>query len=133
MKDLKQVMTLEMATTEVDNYISRRVIKPSRLEKLEDARKTIIEAVQYGWVVINEDNTISQSLIESVGTYDTLKYKFRVPANVIETEKQRVKAKDFFDTLAVVFCAYSDMPLNVYKQLEPADKETADCIILFFV
>jgi hypothetical protein len=131
--DFKILVSKEQATSEVDNYIASRVIKPSRREKLSDAKDVFIEAIMYGWLVINDDKTITQNLIHPVGDFNTFTYKFRVQADVIEAEKQRLKASTGSDIILINWCAYTGDVPNVYRKLEPADRETAEALTLFFV
>jgi hypothetical protein len=131
--DLKILVSKEQATIEVDNYISSRIIKPLKLAKLSEAREILIEAVMYGWLVINDDNTITQNLIVPIGDFNTFTYKFRVPADTIEAEKQRLKASTGSDIILINWCAYTGDVPNVYRKLEPADRETAEALTLFFL
>lgn len=131
--DFKIVVDQETATKEVDSYIKRRVIKPLRLSKLADARDNFIEAVMYGWLTINDDGTIVQNLIEPIGEYRNIKYKYRVPADVIEMEKQRTKGFDATQNLLIYWASYTDEQPNLYRKLEPMDKDTADSLTLFFM
>lgn len=131
--EFKIVVDQETATKEVENYIKRRVIKPLRLSKLADAKDNLIEAVMYGWLTINDDGTIIQNLLEPVGEYKSIKYKYRVPADVIEMEKQRTKGFDATQNLLIYWSSYTDEQPNLYRKLEPMDKDTADSLTLFFM
>lgn len=130
--EFKQVVSLEQAQAEVERMLDIKRVKPLRRAALEPAMKIVVEAIQYGEVIFNEDGSIIQNLSMPIPNVSKLEYKAHVAASVINAKLKALGNYSPAQKLAVNIQCYTGLAAQVVDMLEPADRDVADCLALFF-
>lgn len=94
---MKEVMSLELATAEVDKWLDRKKLLPSRRNNARTTIENLAEAVQFGILAIKDDGTIIHTLQDPVtdtnGTpvLTELTYKARISTDEVLKAYGRLK------------------------------------------
>ena len=134
-----EVMPFEVALEDVSAFLDKKKIYPKRRAFLNSMAEIVAEAVQYGQVVINDDGSITQKLLDPINdqkgnpVLTELKYKARVEPATINKLLQENKLPGNDGRTMVYTTAYTGEPAAMINKLEPTDRNTCDAITLFFV
>lgn len=133
-----EVVSIEVAEKELEAWVSRKKLLPSRLKAVKEILPVLVEPIQYGYISINADGTILQKLIEPICDSNGIPVvtEFTYKARVTPTEQNNAYAalKDKSldsKTMAVLSLLTDQLPAMINK-LENQDRQIADCIALFF-
>lgn len=129
MEPIKEVVEKDVALAEVERLMDKQRLLPSRREKLKEAQEIVAEAIQYGLVVINDDQTIAQKLQFPAGTLSELQYKERVSAE--DLNKALKTAKTPTERIITKLKMYTGQVEAVLNKLENQDSDIASCLTLF--
>ena len=130
--DFKVVVPLETAESEINALLDQKNMMPKRRVALAEVIENVIEAITFGLVSVNEDGTITQKLVVPVGGLSELKYAARVEPSVIQMAIKRLGSESASSRQMVYLKAYTGELENTINKLEPVDRNTSDCIALFF-
>jgi hypothetical protein len=136
---MKEVMTIEQATSEVTAWMDRKKIQQSRRENAKTAIANMIEAVQFGTITINEDGTIEHTLqfaiedSKNTPVVDKLKYKARVSTDALMKAYNNLKINIPDTQLLALIAELTDQPYGYITKLEPTDLVVAKSIGVFFM
>jgi hypothetical protein len=122
----------DKAIEEINSLLDKKKVLPRRREALEQAIESVAEAIMFGYVSIKEDGTITQTLIESVGTLTELVYKPHVTAAVMNKELGTIKLYNQPNVNLAYIAMYTERSASEINKLEPADRNIADSISFFF-
>lgn len=124
---------IDEATAELDvrGYLNKKKLFPAQVEKLEGAIDVVKQAVMYGFVVFNEDGSITQTLIEPISSLDKIEYKPRIAASEINKRVAALKKDGPAERLLCYVQAYTGLLATQVNQLETQDRQVTDCIALF--
>lgn len=128
----KKVYDYDQAVKEINELFDKKKILPRRREALVAAVESVAEAMQYGYVGIAEDGTITQTFIEPVENVDKLVYKPHVVAGTMNKELNMIKVYTQTNVSLAYISMYTDRPASQINRLEPADRNIADSIAFFF-
>ncbi len=128
----KKVYDFEQAVKEIHELLDKKKVLPRRREALSAAIDTVAEAMQFGYVGIAEDGTITQTFIEPVENVDKLVYKPHVAAATMNKELNNIKIYTQTNVSLAYISMYTDRPASQINRLEPADRNIADSIAFFF-
>lgn len=135
----EEVMPFDVAMKEVSTFMDKKKIYPRRRQALQGIMEIVAEAIQYGQVVINDDGSICQTLLEPVVDQNKtvvlakLEYKARVEPSVINKMIQDNKVPGTDARNMIYTTAYSGEGAGMINKLESTDRNTCDAITLFFV
>ena len=125
-------MPADQAEAEVNALLDKKNIFPKRREALQQAVDSVVEAMQYGFVTINEDGTITQNMITPVDSVSVITYKARIAPEVMNRQIASLKIDNATTRNVAYIKAYTGLLENVINKLETTDRNTAESIALFF-
>ena len=128
----KKVYDFEQAVSDIHDLLDKKKVLPRRREALSAAIDAVAEAMQFGYVGISEDGTITQTFIEPVENVDKLVYKPHVTAATMNKELNSIKIYTQTNVSLAYISMYTDRPASQINRLEPADRNIADSIAFFF-
>lgn len=121
-----------IAIAEVNAFMDKKVILPKRRQQLEAVVEAVVEGIMLGYIAINEDTSIEQTLIKPAGELTTIKYAARVAPEVMSKRIADLKTDNQTNRTLEYQKAYTGLLGAQIQKLEPADRNLADCIALFF-
>ncbi len=122
----------EAAEKEVSALLDKKNIFPKRREQLQPVIEAVIEAITYGFVAIAEDGSIVQTLVTPVGGITELKYADRVAPAIMSKVIGALKVDNQSARNIAYVNQYTGILTATLEKLEPADRNIAESISLFF-
>jgi hypothetical protein len=119
------------ARQEVDTFLDGRKMMPRFRKSIEAAIETIVEAIVYGIVAINDDGSITQNLVTPVDSRESLTYKPHVTAFDMNAALIKAKAQSQIERNVVYITTYTGCLTSTVNKLEPTDRSNADSIAFF--
>lgn len=135
----KEVLSIEVAEKELEAWVSRKKLLPSRMKAVKDMLPVLIEPLQYGYITINTDGSIDQKLIEpvcdsnGVPALTDIKYKARVTPTEQNNAYAKMKDKDIDSKALATLSLLTDLAPAMINKLENQDRQIADSIAIFFI
>ena len=130
-------VNIEVATKEVNDWLDSKKVSDKDKELNQDQIDKLIDAVCNGYLVVNDDDTLSQTLKFPIKGEDSeikeLKYKNRVTVKEIQTQMTGTKSGDFIGMLTAYISAATVMPKAFLKNLDTQDWSLAQAIGVFFM
>jgi hypothetical protein len=131
---MKKEMVLDRETAENDfqKWADCKKLRPSVIEKNEDAKDTMIELLQIGVLAMNEDCSITQNLEFTLEAVDSLKFRPRL--NVKDLRKMKsVKSGDDVGHSAAIMAELAGVHIGVIDALETNDYLAAQAVASFYM
>ena len=126
-------VNLETATKDVERWLDYKKVKPRRREQFQAFIDTLVDAVQVGQLVLEDDMTFKMNLDFPVAETSELKFKPRISDTQLSNYKRNIKGADAWDTQQLVLlCGLTDQSTAIIKGMDTSDRNTADAIIIFF-
>ena len=125
-------VNIDVAEKEVSALLDKKKIFPKQRERLQPAIEAVTEAVTYGFVKIETDGKITQTLLEPIGDITELIYAARMEPFTINKAIQTLKADNQTNRNLIYITSYTGQLQATINKLEPSDRNIADCIALFF-
>lgn len=130
-------VSIDQATLDFEKWLIARKISDRKRETHKDHEEILIGAISDGLLVVNEDNTLTQTLIfptnEGEGV-KTLDYSLRLNAGQRQNATKSIDAKDGEGRLIGYIAALTNHPLGVIKKLESGeDYDIATAIAVYFL
>jgi len=136
---MKEIVNIETATAEVNNWLDSRKVMPTKRERMQPTIDNLIEAVQYGMLVIGEGNVLRHNLafpvLDSAGVpfASELTYKARISTDSVIRAISALKI-NIPDTQVMAYIAeLTGQPYSIIAQLETTDMLIAKSIAVFFM
>jgi len=132
---MKEVVALEAATKEVENWLDFHKVTPMQKESFKDSIATLIEGIQYGMLTL-KDNAFSQTLLFPFGEEEkvaAINYKQRITYFELEEKMKGVSVADGAGRVIATLAALTGQPKQILKTLDKADKRIANSIVVFFL
>ena len=126
-------VSIDVALTEVNGWLDHKKVGQTKREANKDSINVIAEAISEGFLVINEDKTITQNLKFPVGEFTSINYKARLTVGERNEKLKGVKATDMGGLMNAYLCALSGSPVNVFNNLDSEDNSVASAIVVFFM
>ncbi len=130
--EFTQKMSFEAATEEISKLLDQKKIFPKRREQIQVGIDAVAEAMQYGYVVIEADGRIVQTLVTPVGEVTQVTYAARVSPDAISKQLGALKVYNQPNVSMVYMKAYTNLMEPTIHKMEPTDRNTAEAITLFF-
>lgn len=131
----KPVVSPEMADQEFERWLEYRMVSDVEKEEHATLISLAIESISKGYLIINEDNTITHKLREPFENESPI-YEFIYKNRLNDFDKQRsmkgVNSKDQNESFNALISELCDQPKGVIKKLHTADKRIASAIAVFF-
>ncbi len=132
-----KALSNESAVQDFEKWLDSKRIKDRKRESNKDAEAVLVEAIEDGDLVVNEDNTLTLKLIwgtaEGNGVNE-LTFKNRLTVGERQTSTKGIKADDGEGRLISYIAALTDQPVGVIKKLESGeDYERAGAIATYFL
>lgn len=129
-----ELVNRETAQADIQRWIEAKRIKGSILEAKKPQIEMLIQAVQDGDLIVNEDCTLTQNLLFEPGGETKLTYKTRITQIDIDKAKEHVKGNDFDTLILRTQYALTGAMVNVLRNLDlSTDRVLADTIAVFFM
>lgn len=129
-------ISYEIAQQEVNKWLDARRVSVSKRESQEAAISSLIEAVMYGQIVIDENNQITQILTYPIGENDSftkLTYKTRITQGEVSTRISALKNSDSLSVISAYVSALTTQPLSLLQKLDTTDYSLCQTIAVFFI
>ena len=130
-------ITYEIAQKEIETWMDARRVSQSKRKNNESGVETLIEAVMYGQIVINEDtNQITQNLAYPLGedeSVKTLVYKSRITQKEVQDRVSSLKSQDSLSIISAYISALTLQPIAVLGKLDSTDYSLCQAIAVFFI
>lgn len=122
----------EQAENEVSNLLDKKMIFPKQRERMQIVIDAVVEGITLGFVAIDEEGKITQTLCTPVGNLSQLIYKARVEPFTMSKNIKAAKAQTAGERSLVYICSYTDQLPAAIEKMEPADRNIAEAISFFF-
>lgn len=117
---------------DVTRLLDLKKLFPKRREQLAQAIEVVVEAIQYGYVTINDAGEIEQKLVTPIGGIEVINYKARVDPLTINKSISALKNPTITSQVMVYKKAYTGLLEMQLQQLDQTDANTCEAISLFF-
>jgi hypothetical protein len=133
---MKEVVSIEKATEEVNAWLDAKKIFPSQREKEKESITIIVDAVRYGSLTINPDTfELTQKLLFPIGESSgitELKYATRLNDLMLRPYLKNVDPRDADERLVAYIAALTSSNKGLLHHLVDVDKKVAREIVVFF-
>lgn len=137
---MQEVISLEKATEEANNWVAKRRYRPKKLATLEDSIETLIDGIRYGYITVLEDDKLKYPLSfpikneEGGVAISEFIFKQRVTKEEVEPKLKSVPTGDAFGIIDAYLLAAIEQPKGILKNLDTStDLSTARSLALFFL
>lgn len=133
---MTEVISKEKATEEISSWMDSKKIIPGKRESFKDHIETLVQAVMYGMLSVNDDNTLSQKLLYPVGENNAISelvFKSRLNRQMITPHMAGVKSGDNDARIIGYMAALTGKNKAILSVLDSEDQRIADSIVVFFV
>lgn len=125
------------AINEFERWLTSKKISDRKREANKETEAVLIEAIEDGNLIVNDDNTLILKLIwgtsEGNGVNE-LTFKNRLTVGERQSATKGIKADDGEGRLIGYIAALTDQPVGVIKKLESGeDYERASSIAIYFL
>jgi hypothetical protein len=125
---------LEDAKLEFSKWAESKKLSNKILEKHDDDSEIIIDALQEGILVLDEDNCFVQTLQFPKGELTSLKYKNRVTKGELAASTKGIKTDDFIGNMSICYIAcLTGQNRNDIRLLDSIDCSIGEHIAAFFL
>lgn len=134
-EEKKPAITKEIATEEVNGWLDYKRVRPSKRQEKEDHVQGMIECVEDGIFVINEDFTITFNVLwpEEIGNIKTLTFKPRISDREIDNYYKRLDKKSTTSFILARKAALTGINTTILMNMDTEDSTIADHITAFFL
>lgn len=129
------LVTFEQAQEEFKSWAAEKRISDKVIEKHADDAEAIIDAIQNGVLVLNEDNTLTQKLEFSVkdGQVKELIYKSRITEGELAASTRGIKTDDLIGQFSLCYvAALTGQDRGTIRALDSVDVSLGKHIAAFF-
>lgn len=138
-KELKNVVVIseEQAKAEIEKWLKAKRVTPRMRKKNEQAEETLIGAIQDGYLVLNDDLTLTQKLIfptkeDGTGVND-LKFKLRMSVDERSTATKGYRPDDGDGRMIGYIAHLCGTARGIIGKLDSVDFEIAQSIAIYFL
>ena len=133
---MKEQISYEIASQEVEKWLSKNRIKASKRKASEPVIESLIEAVMYGQLVFDESLVITQNLDFPLGENSEVKqftYKERITKKEVDDKLSVMKNKDGSASITAYVAALTLQPVGIIDKLDTRDYSISQSIAVFFI
>lgn len=129
-------VTREVAEADIQKWVEAKRFSKKKLDTAKENLEVLIDAVEEGILIVNEDFSFVQKLKFPFGQeikIDALAYKFRIPAGEVLSQLKGVKASDGDTRILAYGAALTGKPKEVLSKMDTEDYALMQNIALFFL
>lgn len=125
----------EQASDEVDAWLDYKRVRATKREEKDDHIQGMIECVEDGIFVINDDKSITffVQFPESIGNTTELVFKPRITDDDIAVYFKKMDKKDPMSYILARKAALTGVNSSILKKMDTEDSQIADHITAFFI
>jgi hypothetical protein len=126
----------EVAREEIEKWLDYKKVSEKKRESLADHVDTLIETIVDGYLVLNDDFSLTLKLkfpIESEVNTTELNFKPRIKVSTVYQHMQGVKTGDTDGRLFANVAALCSKPKELIKALETEDYSICQAVAVFFL
>lgn len=126
----------EIADAEVQKWLDFKKVKESKRELIIEILDSLSEAIQDGFLVLNEDMTLTHTLkfpIKGEVVTEKLTYQPRVTVQSVNLHMKGIKGNDTDSKLLATIAALTRSPKALIENLDTEDYSIAQQIGIFFL
>lgn len=132
-----KAVSKEIAIAEVNKWLEFKKISSHKIEEKKDSIDELIQNIEDGLLVLNEDFSFTQTLKFPIGEGDvsikTLTYKPRINVNKIKPYLQTVKPTDVDGRYSGYIAALTSQSLAIVDMIDTEDNSLARTFAGFFI
>lgn len=124
----------EVAELEINKWLDYKRVKDKKREAYKDAIETLIDAVSEGYLVVNEDFTLTHSLafpVGAEGAFKELVYKPRIDVATIQKYANGAIGGDA--RVLATIAALSGQATTIISKMDTEDYGIASSVAIFFL
>ncbi len=125
-----------IAVNDVNSWLDYKKVSPSKRQANEQSIETMVNAIEDGDLVVNEDKTLTLTLkipVTGEVKFDTLVFQPRIPVETLHNSLGGVKATDVDARLLAHVSALTSKGKALIKKLDTEDYDVARAIATFFL
>lgn len=126
----------EIATQEVTDWMDYKKVNNSKRETYKANIAALVEAIEEGSLVINDDKTMTYTLKFSYGNeekVESLKFKVRLMIKEINSAMKGVGAGDFDGMVLARASALTNKSKEILRNMDTEDYSIVQSIAIFFL
>lgn len=131
----KTKVSREKAVEELNKWLDAKRITGNKRKSNEEIEEELIDAIEEGWLVLNDDFSFTQKLkfpIEGTSKIEELKHQFRVKVGELNAKLRGVKMDDVVGRVQTYVAVLTDQPKGLIGALDTADYSIASSIATYF-
>lgn len=131
----KTKVNRETAVEELNKWLDAKRITGNKRKSNEEIEEELIDAIEDGWLVLNDDFTFTQRLkfpIQGTTEINELKHAFRVKVGELNAKLRGVKTDDIVGRVLTYVSVLTDQPKGIIGALDTADYSVASSIATYF-
>jgi hypothetical protein len=126
----------EVAINDVNRWLDYKVVSERKRESLKDSIETLVDAVEDGLLIVNDDHTIIQNLRivpDGEEPIKSLTYKPRLKVSEVHMQLANVKSTDADGRVCAYIAALTTKPKGIIRALDTEDYGIGQAIAIFFL
>ncbi len=126
----------ETASNEFKRWAEAKRIPENAMKKHEEDSEAIIEALQNGYLMLDEENCFIHKLAFPLknGEISELKYKFRVSKGELSASVRGLRSDNLIGEMAICYVScLTDQQRGIIRAMDSTDSSLAEHIAAFFL
>ena len=131
----KTKVSREKAVEELERWLNAKKITGNKRKSNEDIEEELIDAIEEGYLVLNEDNSFTYKLkfpLDGENPITELKFAFRVKIGVLNAKLRGIKIDDLSGRIQTYIAVLTDQPKGLIGALDTSDNSIASAIATYF-
>lgn len=125
-----------VAIDDINRWLDAKRIREKKREQNKDLIDVLVEAVEDGILIVQEDNSLTMDLAFGIGEGESIKkltFKPRLRIDEVKPHLERVKSSDGDGRLMAYVTALTGQPTKLIYSMDTSDQSLATSIALFFL
>jgi len=128
-----KAISADVAEADVTRWLNHKKVFDSTRNEHKDKINLLIEGIQNGVLVINEDFTITHKLLHPLDGVTELTYRARINDNMLRDYYKGVANDDGDERLRAVIGCLTEKARGIIAKLDSLDKKLSIAIGIFFM
>lgn len=133
-KQFNKAIPRDKAVEELEKWLEAKKISGNKRRSNEDMEEELVDAIEDGYLILNDDNTWTQKLkfpIDNANVSE-LKHAFRINIGVLNTKLRGTKIDDIAKRVQIYVSVLTDQPNAIIGSLDTVDYSIASTIATYF-
>lgn len=124
-----------VAIQDITRWLDEKKVRESKRTEFKQHIDGLISAVEDGLIIVNEDGTITQSLLWPIGEKEIgeLTYKMRLNYEMVKPYLKNIQADNGNERLIAYACALTGESSGILNKLDSEDSVIMQSIAVFFL